>query len=155
MASCHSCAQECTGLVSGRADRKYHLPEGRRRPKACENRDELCRDEDASVDFGIFTDFEHAHAFLLLCSVPTALCHSLLCSHALRQPERFWKILTLHPLSLPILGVTPHKNDSEGLIWTAGSLLARKVCLPEGRGIFRVHCRDVLDLQTRDCPHRL
>lgn len=120
----------CTG-VSGRADRQYHLPEERRRPKACENRDELCRDEDASMDFGIFTDFEHAHAFLLLCSVPTALRHSLLCPHALCQPERFWKILTLHPLSLLMLGVTlPQKMTLKG---SSGQLAAswqgRSVCL--------------------------
>lgn len=71
---------------------------------------------------------------------------------SLRDSGRHWhSILCLYPS----WGSLSHKNDSEGLIWTAGSLLARKVCLPEGRGIFRVHCRDVLDLQTRDCPHRL
>lgn len=82
------------------------------REKACEDGDELCRDEDAHMDFGTFTDSEHAHAFLLLCSVPPALCHSLLFPHALRQAE-VRKILTLHPLSSPILEVTL----SQKLLW--------------------------------------
>lgn len=90
------------------------------RVKACEDGDELCRDEDASMDFGTFTDFEHAHAFLLLCSVPTALHHSLLCPHActnLRDSGRYWNsILCLYP-SWRLLS---DKNDSEGPIWTAG-----------------------------------
>lgn len=76
------------------------------REKVCEDGDELYRDEDASMNFGTFTDFEHAHAYLLLCSVPTALHHSLLCPHALHQPERLRKILKLCALSLSILKVT-------------------------------------------------
>lgn len=107
------------------------------REKACEDGDELCRHEDASMDFGAFTDFEHTHAFLLLCSLPTALHHSLLFPHTLHQPETLRKTLTLHPLSLPFLEVIlPQKNVSEGFLWTAGSL-ARKVCPPEGKELPR------------------
>lgn len=131
--SWHPTLATCSGL---RRVRQTTSPsERRKRPKVCEDGDELCRDgdelcrdEDASVGLGTFADPEHAHHG----------GHSLVKKALEMTFYEFFVSLDLQP--------------EGGLIWKAGSLLVGKVCLPEGRGPRRVYCRDTLDFQMWDCP---
>lgn len=92
----------CT-VASGRAHRPHHLPESRKWPKACEDRDELHRNDDAGMGLGTFTEPDHAHSSLWLCLVP----HSSASQPCPRLKESGRYSLTLHPSSTPITGGTP------------------------------------------------
>lgn len=115
--------------VSGRADRKYHPPEGRsvRMGMSCAGIRMLAWIWGHLLNLSMLMPSWCCAQCPQLCIIA---CFAHVSCARLRDSGRYWhSILCLH-LSWRLLS---HKNDSEGDIWTAGSLLARKVCVPEGK----------------------